>query len=102
MPFLPVLEYFHFDTLGEVQRFIETYSYAAFQLALSQLALTDLDILSENVGLQNLCIVYALKTGLGRDGVLFILNVLNGEDPSNEMMADMFIEQASNLSFMQS
>ena len=102
MPFLPVLEYFHFDTLGEVQRFIETYSDAAFQLALSQLALTDLDILSENVGLQNLCIVYALKMGLGRDGVLFILNVLNGEDSSNEMMADMFIEQASNLSFMQS
>ena len=102
MPFLPVLEYFHFDTLGEVQHFIETYSDAAFQLALSQLALTDLDILSENVGLQNLCIVYALKTGFGRDGVLFILNVLNGEDPSNEMMADMFIEQASNLSFMQS
>jgi len=101
MPFLPVLEYFHFDTLGDVQRFIETYSDAAYQLALSQLALTDIDILSEYVGLQDLCIVYALKTGLGRDGVLFILKILNGDDSSNELMADMFIEQANNLSFMQ-
>lgn len=101
MPFLPVLEYFHFETLGDVQRFIDTYSDAAYQLAISQLALTDLDILSEYVGLQNLCIVYALKEGLGRAGIRFILNVLNGDDPANEMMIDMFIEQGNNLSFLQ-
>ena len=97
MPFLPVLEYFHMETLGDVQRFIE----AAYQLALSQLALTDLDILSENIGLQNLCIVHALKNGFGRQGVISIFDAINGKDPANALMADMVIEQAEALPFMQ-
>ncbi len=101
MPFLPVLEYFHMETLGDVQRFMEANYDAAYQLALSQLALTDLDILSENIGLQNLCIVHALKNGFGRQGVIFIFNAINGKDPANELMADMIIEQAQALPFMQ-
>jgi hypothetical protein len=101
MPFLPVLEYFHMETLGDVQRFIETDSDAAYQLALSQIALTDLDILSENVGLQNLCIVHALKNGFGSQGVQYIFDVINGKNPANAVMAEMVIEQAQALPFMQ-
>ena len=101
MPFLPVLEYFHMETLGDIQRFIEANSDAAYQLALSQLALTDLDILSENIGLQNLCIVHALKNGFGRQGVISIFDAINGKDPANALMADMVIEQAEALPFMQ-
>lgn len=100
MPFLPVLEYFHMETLGDVQRFIEANSDAAYQLALSQLALTDLDILSENIGLQNLCIVHALKNGFGSQGVQFIFDAINGKNSANALMADMIIEQAQNLPFM--
>jgi len=89
------------ETLGDVQRFIEANSDAAYQLALSQLALTDLDILSENIGLQNLCIVHALKNGFGSQGVQFIFDTINGKDPANALMADMIIEQAQALPFMQ-
>ena len=62
LPFMPILEGFGLETLGDVQRFIDNNSNEAYQLAVSQLAITDLDILSETIGLQNLCITYILKT----------------------------------------
>lgn len=37
----------------------------AYQLVLSQLATTGLDILADSVGLQNLCLVHTLKQGKG-------------------------------------
>ncbi len=97
MPFLPILEYFHFETLGDTQRFIDENSEAAYQLALSQLAFTDIDIISENVGLQNLCIVYALRKDFGREGIKFIFDTINGPDEANGIMADMLMEQAKSL-----
>lgn len=97
MPFLPILEYFHLETLGDVQRFCDENAEAAYQLAISQLAFTDIDILSENVGIQNLCMVNALRKGYGRAGILFIFTTINGPDEGNEIMADMIIEQAKSL-----
>lgn len=100
MGFLPLLESFDFETLGDVQRFIQEDSDDAYQLALSQLAVTDLDILAENVGLQNLCLVHVLKQGRGRAGLKFVFDTLNGERDSNEILVDMILEQAQNLEFM--
>jgi Fe2+ transport system protein B len=57
MQFLPILESFRFTNLGDIQQFIVENSEDAYQMAVSQLAITDLDILSETVGLQNLCLV---------------------------------------------
>lgn len=102
MPFLPVLEYFHMETLGDVQRFVDENADAAYQLAISQLAFTDLDILSENIGLQNLCLVYALKKGYGRKGVQYVFDAVNGWDEANALMADMIVEQAKSLAFLKS
>ena len=65
MPFLPVLESFGFETIGDVQRFIDEHSEDAYQLTVSQLAITDLDILSSSTALQNLCLVHVLKQGGG-------------------------------------
>jgi hypothetical protein len=101
MSFLPVLEYFGLETLGDVHSFIETNTESAYQLALSQLALTDIDILSESVGLQNLCIVHTLKAGNGQEGVRFIFDTINGKQAENEAMAKLIFEQASALPFMQ-
>ena len=101
MSFLPVLEQLGMETLGDVQRFIDENADAAYQLALSQLAFTDLDILSENIALQNLCVVYILKKGYGRVGILFLFDTIKGKDETNEMLADMIIEQAKTLPFMQ-
>jgi ppGpp synthetase/RelA/SpoT-type nucleotidyltranferase len=93
MPFLPVLEHFGMESLVEVQAMVDELSDAAYQLALSQLAVTDLDILSETVGLQNLCVVYALKHGGGRDDVKLIYDTLYGANESNTILADAMIRQ---------
>lgn len=100
LPFLPILEGFGLETLGDLQRFIESNSEEAYQLAVSQLAITDLDILSETIGLQNLCIAYILKTGGGRVGLKWFYDTIYGVQNSNEMLADMMCEQASALPFV--
>lgn len=93
MPFLPILEHFGMESLGEVQAMADELSDTAYQLAVSQLAITDLDILSETVGLQNLCVVYALKHGGGHDDVKFIYDTLYGANESNDLLADTIIHQ---------
>ena len=99
MGFLPLLESFGFETLSDVDTFIKENSDDAYQLALAQIALTDLDILAENVGLQNLCLVYVLKQGRGREGLQFVYDTLNGKQDSNIVLVDMILEQAKNLPF---
>ena len=101
MPYLTILESFGMETLGDVQRFIEENSEEAYQLALSQLAVTDLDILSSSTALQYLCVVHALKTGGGRKDLKFIYDTINGKNDANEMLADMIMEHAESLAFMQ-
>ena len=101
IPFLPVLESFGMETLGDVQRFIDENSDDAHQLALSQLAITDIDILSSSAALQYLCLVYVLKNGGGRDGLKAIYDTINGESDSNGILADLMLKQAGSLPFMQ-
>ena len=99
MDFLPLLESFGLETLDDVQRFIDDNSEDAYQLALSQLAVTDIDILSESIGLLNLCLVYVLKHNGGRDGLRNVYDTINGTDCSNEVLADAVLKQAKSLSF---
>ena len=101
MPYLPVLESFGLETLGDMQRFIDENSDDAYQLALAQLAITDLDILSSNTALQYLCMVYVLKHNGGREGLKSLYDIINGESDANGMLADMIIKQAETLPFMQ-
>ncbi len=101
MVYLPVLESFGLESLGDVQRFIDENSDDAHQLALSQLAITDLDILSSNTALQYLCLVHVLKHNGGRDGLKSLYDLINGESDANGMLADMMMEQAKTLQFMQ-
>ena len=101
MSYLPVLESFKLETLGDVQHFIDENSDDADQLAISQLALTDLDILSSNTALQYLCLVYVLKHDGGRDGLKSLYDLINGESDANGKLADMMMEQAKTLRFMQ-
>ena len=101
MSYLRVLEFLGMETLGDVQRLIDNYSDEAYQLAVSQLAVTDLDILSESTALQHLCQVYVLKHDGGRDGLKALYDRINGESDTNLMLADMTLEQALTLPFMQ-
>lgn len=97
IPFLPILESFGMESLGQVQAMVDELSDAAYQLALSQLAITDLDILSEMVGLQNLCVVYSLKNGGTRDDIKYIYDTLYGASESNLHLADAIIRQYSAI-----
>lgn len=101
MSYLPVLESFGMETLGNLQTFIDENSDDAYQLALSQLAITDLDILSSSAALQYLCLVYVLKHDGGREGLKAVYDTINGKNEANGMLADMMLEQAATLSFMQ-
>jgi hypothetical protein len=66
------------------------------------LAITDLDILSSSAALQYLCLVYVLKHDGGRDGLKSLYDAINGEDDANGTLADLILEQAKTLPFMQS
>ncbi len=99
MPYLQVLQDLGMDTLGDVNRLVEEHSDDAYRLAVSQLGATDLDILSENIGIQNLCYVYVLKQGGGPAGLCKIFDILNGNQPGNMALAKKLFEQAQNLSF---
>ena len=100
MPFLPVLESFGLETLDDVQHFIDENSDDAYQLAVSQLAVTDFDILSSGAALQNLCMVHVLKQGDGRDGLKAIFDTINGESDANGLLADIIWKQAATLPFL--
>ena len=101
MSYLPVLESFGMETLGDVLHFIEENSEDAYQLALSQIAITDLDLLSSSTGLQYLCLVYVLKHNGGQSGLKNFYDTINGENDTNAMLADLMLKQAETLPFMQ-
>ena len=101
LPFLSLLESFGLKTLGDVQDFIDNNSDDAYQLALSHLAVTDIDILSSSTALQYLSMVYVLKHGGGRDGLKAIFDKINGESDANGMLADLMLEQAGTNPFLQ-
>ena len=101
IPFLRVLrQLLGLNTLADVERMIRELREDAYQLALSQLGATDIDILADTIGLQNLCVVAILKAGGGRNGVRNMFDIINGPSPHNEYMADVLVKQASKLSFM--
>lgn len=100
MNYLKAMELFGFQTLGDIQRFIDENKDDAYQLALSQLAVTDLDILAENVGIQNLCLVHILKSGNGRVGLKAFYDLMNGKKYDNTPLVDSTLEQAKSLPFM--
>ena len=97
MPYLRVLQDLGMETLGEVNRLVVEYSDDAYSLAALQLGTTDLDILSENIGIQNLCYVYVLKQGGGPAGLCRIFDILNGNQPDNMEIAKKLFEQAQQL-----
>lgn len=100
LPYLKVMRQLKLKTLGDIGRMIKEDSDDAYQMALFQLGSTDIDILSETIGLQNLCIVHNLKTGRGKPGLIKMFEAINGIHPQNETLASIVIEQASRLSFM--
>ena len=100
MPYLELFKGIGFKTLGDISKMIKDYSEGAFQIATFQIGLTDLDIVSSYIGPQNLCIAYLLKQGSGKAGIRFMFDTLNGKSESNDMIAELIMDQAKDLPFM--
>lgn len=100
IPYVKVLKNQGLKSLGDVELMLTENQQDAYQLALFQLGTTDIDILSETIGLQNLCIVHILKNGGGKPGLIQMFEELNGPSPYNETLASIVMEQAHRLKFM--
>ena len=99
LPFYDVLVHFGFKTLGDVETFIRNNAEDAYQLALTGLVMTDLDILSEYVGIQNLCFVHVMKSGGGLADIKAVYDILYGNQKANAQQAEAVMKKAANLSF---
>lgn len=100
MPFYKVFYLLGMKTIGDIERLRNEYGPLAFQLASLQLAGTGLDIVAYSVALQNLCIVYVLKQGFGKAGLLRLLNLLFGESGYNAQRARRIYEQAQKINLI--
>ena len=100
LPYLAVFKGIGCNTLGDIQNIINTSFEGAYQIACYQMGLTDLDIVSSSVGPQNLCIAYILKKGWGKGGVRYFFDLLDGKKKSNENVAEIIVEQAKEMPFM--
>ena len=100
LPYLDVFSFLGCKTLGDIARIVKDYSEGAYQLACYQIGLTDLDIIASSLGPQDLCIAFILKSGGGKAGIRIMFDLLNGPSESNEMMAEMLVEQSKDLAFM--
>lgn len=84
-------------TLGDIEKIIKNHSEEAYQLAVHQLAGTDLDIVAHSLAIQNLCIVYIIHQGYGEAGLHFFYDMLNGPSDYNTERARRTIEQAKHI-----
>lgn len=100
LPYLAVFKGIGCNTLGDIQNIINTSFEGAYQIACYQMGMTDLDIVSSSVGPQNLCIAYILKKGWGKGGVRYFFDLLDGKKKSNETVAEIIVEQAKEMPFM--
>ncbi|MBO6249527.1 MAG: hypothetical protein J6N54_12005 [Bacteroidales bacterium] len=100
MPYLQVFKELGCKTLGDVSKMVRDYSEGAFQIATYQIGLTDLDIVASSIGPQNVCIAFLLKQGGGKAGIKHMIEILNGKSESNDTLAEMLVEQANDLPFM--
>jgi hypothetical protein len=100
LPYLSVLRQVGMKTLADVERLISEHHDNAYKLALFQIGSTDIDILAETIGIQNICIVQILKTGGGLVGLRNMFETIDGPSPNNEIMAEIMMEQARRLPFL--
>lgn len=92
LPYLHVFKKFNFQTLGDVDAMVKNYSDTAYEFVLRQVTGLDIDIILSSAGIHALCMVYAIKTGMGPNGILFILDTLYGSKNNNQRRAQKLYE----------
>ena len=96
-PYLQVFKRLGFKTIGDIEKLKADYADDAYRLAVLQIGGTDLDILAETIGIQNLCTVYIIKNGYGEKGMKQFFDILYGERERNLSSAKRVIEQAGTI-----
>ena len=99
-PYLEQFKAMGFKTLGDVECLKQRCSSKAFQLAVHQLADTDLDIIAATVAVQNLCVVHILEQGGGVKGLENMYNLLGGTPEANALRAQRTYEQAHQINLV--
>ena len=99
-PYLAIFRSLGLETLEDMEKFIKDNSEAAYQLALNQIGGTDLDIISSNLGIQNLCIAHILKSGSGIKGLEQFYGQLYGESARNAQRAKKSWQQAKKIALV--
>lgn len=97
MPYLDILKRLGFKTLGDIEKMKSEYADAAYQVALHQIGGTDLDIVASTISLQNLCIVYILKSGGGEPGIRAFYDSLYGESEYNKERAKKIAQLSTEI-----
>ena len=97
MIYLPILKHMGLKMLSDVEAMRKSCSDDAFRLALSQMSGTDLDIISSTLALQNLCLIYIVKSGHGEAGLKEFYDQLHGVRPRNASMAHRMYERIQKL-----
>ena len=100
LPYLKVMKGLGFRTLADVEKLKNEYEDDAYQLALSQLGGTDIDIIVSSVALQDLLTVYILRNGGGEKGLAMLYSETGGSSPYNDVRARQVFKKASSLPFM--
>lgn len=100
MPYLEILRMMKFETLGDVERLIRDHSDDAYQLALHQIAGTDLDIMALSITIQHLCSSCILRKGYGSVGLEQMFNHLGGTPESNHQRAQRIFELAEQINIV--
>lgn len=96
-PYLPALRAMGLRTLGDVDNMIREDRDDAYRLACYQLGVTDIDIITSAVALQNLCIVRVLRNGGGKPGLVALFDQINGASAGNASLAETVFYQAKTL-----
>ncbi len=96
-PYLAIFKKIGFKTLGDLERLKKEYSDDAYRLAVLQIGGTDLDILAETIGPQNLCVVYLIRNGYGIEGLINFYDALYGERERNHALAKRIQKQAESI-----
>ena len=100
MPYLKVMKGLGFETLADVEKLKKDYEDDAYQLALSQLGGTDIDIIASSIAIQDLLTVFILCNGGGEMGLEKLYTEVGGHSPYNAVRASQVFERASALPFM--
>lgn len=100
MSYLHTLKKIGLKTLGDVERMKKECNNDAYELARHHIGKTDLDIVTSVVGLQNLCIVYVLRQGQGKEGLVELFNEIKGPSPRNITDAEEMETLVKKLSLL--